>query len=71
MDLDGYLLSFVFNCDPSAPIEFLPSILAMPGVIAMIGVIYQILRDQAAHENKLEQQQHKLFFRYWSYITYG
>jgi len=53
------------------PIEFLPSILAMPGVIAMIGVIYQILRDQAAHENKLEQQQHKLFFRYWSYITYG
>jgi hypothetical protein len=43
------------------PIEFLPSILAMPGVIAMIGVIYQILRDQAAHENKLEQQQHKLF----------
>ena len=42
--------------------DILQGIYASPGILALFGVLYQILRDQSAHERKLELQKQQQIF---------
>ncbi len=42
--------------------ELLKSVIAAPGVVALLAALYQLARDQAAYEKKLEMQQKQFQF---------
>lgn len=42
--------------------ELLKSVMAAPGVVALLAALYQLSRDQAAYEKKLEMQQKQFQF---------
>ena len=57
-----FLLSFVGVWWVSDKNEILKTLIASPGVLALLTALFQLMRDQAAHEKQLELQNNQFKF---------